>query len=128
MFPAAAGAPGGGCLVHGGSLDNEAGVAPPAVPAGILISAVGSSAIGAPGLVIMATTYFWTANARSFVMASCANGLKLGDELGSSQRPLFWAMVLGLAAALSAAVWMILELRYEHGALNLRLEAYSRAG
>ena len=37
-------------------------------------------------------------------------------------------MVLGLAAALSAAVWMILELSYEHGALNLRLESYSRAG
>ena len=111
-------------VVEGGLSDG----APPAVPAGILISAVGSSAIGAPGLVIMATTYFWTANARSFVMASCANGLKLGDELGSSQRPLFWAMVLGLAAALSAAVWMILELSYEHGALNLRLESYSRSG
>ena len=94
--------------------------APPVVPAGILVSAVGSSALGAPGLVLLATTYIWTANVRSFVMASCANSLKLGAELGRGRRPLFWAMVLALAVALTASIWMILELSYEHGNLNLR--------
>ena len=94
--------------------------APPVVPAGILISAVGSSALGAPGLVLLASTYIWTANVRSFVMASCANSLKLGQELGRGRRPLFWAMVVAIAVALAASIWMILELSYEHGNLNLR--------
>ena len=94
--------------------------APPVVPAGILISAVGSSALGAPGLVLLASTYIWTANVRSFVMASCANSLKLGGELSRGRRPLFWAMVVAIAVALMASTWMILELSYEHGNLNLR--------
>ena len=111
--------------------------APPVVPAGILISAVGSSALGAPGLVLLASTYIWTANVRSFVMASCANSLKLSGELSRgrlrrgfdgelsrtaqpSRRPLFWAMVVAIAVALVASTWMILELSYEHGNLNLR--------
>ena len=94
--------------------------APPVVPAGILISAVGSSTLGAPGLVLLASTYIWTANVRSFVMASCANSLKLGQELGRGRRPLFWAMVVAIAVALATSIWMILELSYEHGNLNLR--------
>ena len=93
--------------------------APPVVPAGILVAVVGSSAIGAQGLVGLATTYMWTANMRSFVMASCANSLKLGEELGRRKRPLFWAMMLALLIALSSASWMILSLSYEHGALNM---------
>ncbi|NKB71133.1 MAG: hypothetical protein GKR89_29025 [Candidatus Latescibacteria bacterium] len=96
--------------------------APPVVPAGILVSAVGSSALGAPGLVLLATTYIWSSNIRSFVMASCANSLKLSQAWGH-RRPLFWAMVLALALALTASTWMILELSYEHGNLNLRTGA-----
>jgi hypothetical protein len=97
--------------------------APPVVPAGILVSVVGSSALGASGLVLLATTYIWTANVRSFVMASCANSLKLGEGFKGSRRPLFWAMVGALAVALIASTWMILELSYEHGNLNLRTMA-----
>ena len=107
-------------LVAEGGLSDGA---PPAVPAGILIAAVGSSSIGAPGLVVLATTYIWTANARSFVMASCANGLKLGGVIGGGQRSLFWAMLLALFMALAAATWMLMSLGYEHGVLNLRISA-----
>ena len=58
---------------------------------------------------------------RSFVMASCANGLKLADELGGDKRPLFWAMILALVVSLASAVWMLLGVSYEAGALNMRL-------
>ncbi|NKB67741.1 MAG: hypothetical protein GKR89_11820, partial [Candidatus Latescibacteria bacterium] len=95
--------------------------APPVIPAGILISAVGSSALSPYGLVGLATTFMWTANMRSFVMASCANSLKLGEELAGGKRPLFWAMLLALAVSLGAAVWMLLSVGYEAGALNMRL-------
>ena len=93
----------------------------PVIPAGILVSAVGSSALGPYGLVGLATTFMWTGNMRSFVMASCANGLKLGEELGGSRRPLLWAMLLALAVSLAASVWMLLGISYEAGALNMRL-------
>jgi len=104
--------------------------APPVVPATILVSAVGSSAIGAPGLMVLATTYIWTAGARSFVMASCANSLKLAEGMagGSGKRRLFWAMVLALAVALVASTWVILALGYEHGALNMRMLPGDRLG
>jgi len=93
--------------------------APPGVPAGILISAVGSSAIGTQGLVILATTYFWSAGVRSFVMTSCANSLKMGAELGERRRPLFWVMILALAIGLVGSVWMLMVLSHKYGALNL---------
>lgn len=93
----------------------------PVVPAGILVSAVGSSVLGPHGMIGLATTFMWTGNMRSFVMASCANGLKLGEELGSNKKPLFWAMILALVVSLVSAIWMLLSLSYEAGALNMRL-------
>ena len=93
--------------------------APPGVPAGLLISAVGSSVIGAQGLVILATTYFWTAGVRSFVMTSCANSLRMGEELGERRRPLFWIMILALVVGLVGSVWMLMVLSHKYGALNL---------
>lgn len=104
-------------VAEGGLSDGS----PPVVPAGILVSAVGSSVIGSQGLVILATTYFWTAGVRSFVMTSCANGLRLGEELGSGKRPLFWALVLGVVIALAGSIWVIMILSQEYGALNLRI-------
>ena len=95
--------------------------APPAIPATILVAGVGSSVIGYQGLVLLATTYFWTANLRSFVTTSCANSIKLGEELHGDRRGLFWVMVLALAVSLAAAIWMTMKLSYEFGAINLRM-------
>jgi len=94
---------------------------PPVGPVGILVSAVGSPAIGTQGLVILATTYFWVAHVRSFVMTSCANSLRLGEEFGRHRRPLFWAMVLALAVGLAGSLWTIMTLCHEYGALNLQI-------
>jgi len=93
----------------------------PAAPAAILVSAVGSSSIGSEGLVVLATTYFWTAGVRSFVMTSCANSLKLGEGFGGSKRPLFWMMLIALAIGLGASLWMVMQLSYSYGALNLKI-------
>jgi len=93
----------------------------PAVPAAVLVSAVGSSAIGAQGLVVLATTYFWTAGVRSFAMTSCANVLKLGEGFGGPKRPLFWMMLLALAIGLGASLWVVMLLSYSYGGLNLKI-------
>ena len=101
-------------VAEGGLSDGE----PPVVPAGILVSAVGSSVIGPQGLVVLATTFLWTTG-RNFVMVSCANSLRLGEELGGEKRALFWVILLALAVSLGAAIWMIMTLGHQYGAINL---------
>ena len=103
-------------VAEGGLSDGE----PPVVPAGILVSAVGSSAIGPQGLVVLATTFMWTTG-RNFVMVSCANSLRLGEGLGGSKRPLFWVILLALAISLGGAIWTIMTMGHEFGAINIWL-------
>ena len=101
----------------------EGGLSDGSVPVGsaaIVVSAVGSSAIGAQGLVVLATTYFWTVG-RSFAMTSTANSLKLGEGFGGSKRPLFWTMLLAMAVGLVSSMWVVMELGYSYGALNLKI-------
>ena len=103
-------------IAEGGLSDGSV----PVGPAAIVVSAVGSSAIGAQGLVVLATTFFWT-NGRSFAMTSAANSLKLGEGFGGSKRPLFWTMLLAMAVGLVSAMWVVMELGYSYGALNLKI-------
>lgn len=100
----------------------EGGVAAavgPMIAAPVMVSAVGSTVIGPAGMVGMAYTYVWAADIRTFVMASCAHGLKLGEEIGPRLRPLFWCMLWAIAISLVGSVVMILHLAYEYGGINL---------
>ena len=103
-------------IAEGGLSDGSV----PVGPAAIVVSAVGSSAIGAQGLVVLATTFFWT-NGRSFAMTSAANSLKLSEGFGGSKRPLFWTMLLAMAVGMVSAMWVVMELGYSYGALNLKI-------
>ena len=103
-------------IAEGGLSDGSV----PVGPAAIVVSAVGSSAIGAQGMVVLATTFFWT-NGRSFAMTSAANSLKLSEGFGGSKRPLFWTMLLAMAVGMVSAMWVVMELGYSYGALNLKI-------
>ncbi|MXW80153.1 MAG: hypothetical protein F4Z57_14440 [Gemmatimonadetes bacterium] len=103
-------------IAEGGLSDGSV----PVGPAAIVVSAVGSSAIGAQGMVVLATTFFWT-NGRSFAMTSAANSLKLGEGFGGSKRPLFWTMLLAMAVGMVSSMWVVMELGYSYGALNLKI-------
>ena len=91
----------------------------PMIASSVVVSAVGSSALGPAGMVGMAFTYVWGADIRTVVMASCAHGLKLSDNLGRHVRPLFWIMLLAIGISLAGSVWMILHLSYQDGGINL---------
>ena len=100
----------------------ESGVATavgPMIASSVVVSAVGSSALGPTGMVGMAFTYVWAADIRTFVMASCAHGLKLSEHLGRNLRPLFWIMLLAIGVSLVGSIWAILHLSYEYGGINL---------
>ena len=91
----------------------------PMVASSALVSAVGSSALGAGGMVGIAFNYVWGADIRTFVMASCAHGLKLGESLGPRLRPLFWILLWAIAVSFVGSAAMILHLCYTYGGINL---------
>ena len=61
----------------------------PMIASTFVVSAVGTPLVGLQGLAALAYTYIWHGDVRTFVMASCANGLKMVEGV-RSQRPLFW--------------------------------------
>ena len=89
------------------------------ISSSFVVSGVGSSALGPVGMTALAFTYTWSADIRTFVMASSANGLKLAEEIGKNKKPLFWAMMLSIVVSLLGSIWMILELSYSEGGVNL---------
>ena len=100
----------------------ESGVATavgPMITSTVMVSAVGSSALGPAGLVGLAYTFVWGADMRTFVMASSAHSLKLSESVGRHLRPLFWVMVLAIAISLVGSIWAIMTLSYKYGGLNL---------
>jgi len=100
----------------------ESGVAAavgPMIASSVVVSAAGSTLLGPTGMVGMAYTYVWAADIRTFVMASCAHGLKLSEYLGRNVRPLFWVILLAIGVSLVGSIWMILHLAYEYGGINL---------
>ncbi|HIM57437.1 MAG TPA: hypothetical protein EYM39_12100 [Candidatus Latescibacteria bacterium] len=100
----------------------ECGVATavgPMIASSVLVSGTGSALLGPVGMVGMAYTYVWCADIRTFVMASCAHGLKLAEDLGSNRRPLFWLILLAVVASVVGSVWSVLVICYEYGGINL---------
>ena len=82
------------------------------------ISSFGARSLGVEGLTAMAQTYVWSADIRTFVMASAANGLKIMDKTCRHSRPLFWAMMLAVITTMISSIWMLLNLSYRHGGIN----------
>jgi hypothetical protein len=100
----------------------ESGVATavgPMIASTVMVSAVGSSALGTPGMIGLAFTYVWAADIRIFLMASCAHGLKLSEFLGRDLRPLFWIILLTIAVSVGGSIWGIMHLAYQYGGINL---------
>jgi len=95
------------------------GARPPMVAAFFLISGIGTSVIGAQGLVALSFTYVWQAEMRLFPMIAIANSLKLVEVVRGPKRRMFWGMIVALVCSIAGATVMILGLAYEHGGINL---------
>ncbi len=92
---------------------------PPMLGADFVITGLGTSVLGPKGLVALGHTLTWHGEMRTFVMASCANGLKLINVVAGNRRPLFWAMMLSIVVSLAGSMWIVLDLAYEEGGINL---------
>jgi hypothetical protein len=99
----------------------EGGVAAarsPMIASTFIVSGVGAPLVGTAGLVALAFTYVWHGDVRTFVMASCANGLKVIAGVRRT-RAMLWAIVLAIAVAAVGSTVTILHLAYTHGGINL---------
>ena len=91
----------------------------PLIPQMFLTYGVGSSALGPVGLAALTSTFVWSADIKTFVMASVANGLKLADTTKAKQRPLFWAVIAAILVSMAGSIWITLKLGYTYGGINL---------
>ncbi len=92
---------------------------PPIMTSSFVLSGAGASALGASGLVALGFSYGWHSEVRSFVMASVANGLKMGEIITGSKRRLFWAVTIAIVVSLAGSSYMTLVLAYKYGGINL---------
>jgi len=92
----------------------------PALGSDFLVSTVGSPSLGPKGLVALGTTYVWHSEMRIFVMACCANALRVVHTATRKGRSrLLLALLLGLLASFVGALVVVLYFPYTRGAMNL---------
>ena len=85
---------------------------------GFLISSVGSSSIGVAGVLAAGLTLAWAGDLLVFMMAPCANGIRMLHGLVRYKRRILVMMGLAMAIGLVGGVYMMLVLSYQYGANN----------
>lgn len=101
----------------------EAGIAavrPPMIAPNAMISGLGSRLLSPAGVMNLSIAYIWVADIRVFLMANCTNGLKLIEGMDRrSRRYVFWAILIAIVIGAMGSSWVILQLAYKHGGINL---------
>jgi len=92
----------------------------PALGSDFMVSAVGSQAIGQQGLVALGSTYVWHSEMRIYVMACCANALRVVHATTKKGRKrLSMALILGLLLSFAGAMVILMYFPYARGGMNL---------
>ncbi|MCK4245324.1 MAG: hypothetical protein KAX20_06845, partial [Candidatus Omnitrophica bacterium] len=91
----------------------------PTISSSAVVSGIGSSNVGASGLVGLGFTYVYSSDVRTFPMSPAAHGLKMAEEMGKRKRLLFLGMLLALIIGIFASLWLVLRLSYTYGGANL---------
>ncbi len=88
------------------------------ISSSFVVSGIGTGPLGPEGLTAMSLTYIWSADLRTFVMASAANSLRIIEGEAKRKRMLFWAMMLSIIVTMVSSIWILLELAYSRGGIN----------
>ncbi len=91
----------------------------PINPGNAIVSGVGVDALGTAGVTGLGYSFVWAGEMRIFVMAACANALKVAQMIGGNRRRLLWVMFGAILLSVWASVWMELSLCYRYGGINL---------
>ena len=90
----------------------------PLTPADFVMSGLGTSVLGTPGLIGVAFTYIWSANIRVFFMPLLANALKLAEVI-RNKRTVVGALVLAVLISMAGSIWQLMDLAHTYGGINL---------
>ena len=93
--------------------------------AGFVVSGVGSTALGATGMMALGFTLAWAGDLLVFMMAPCANGIRLLHGLKVRPRRVLAMLAAALAIGLLGSIYATLNLGYQYGALNLHRQYFS---
>ena len=85
---------------------------------GFLVSSVGSSVLGVKGVMATGMTLAWAGDLLVFMMAPCANGIRMLHGLGRYRRQILVMMGLAMVIGLVGGVGTIIVLSYKYGANN----------
>ena len=92
----------------------------PLFPVDAAIGSVGSTSLGHANLGVMGMAFPWGDAMRLTLMAAVIHGLRLAEHYVTvHRRRLFWAILIAVVCAATAATLTILKVGYHHGALNL---------
>ncbi len=93
--------------------------------AGFVVSGVGSSALGATGMMALGFTLAWAGDLLVFMMAPCANSIRMLHGLKIGRRRILAMLTAALAIGLLGSIYATLNLGYQYGALNLHRQYFS---
>ena len=93
--------------------------------AGFVVSGVGSTALGATGMMALGFTLAWAGDLLVFMMAPCANGIRMLHGLKVGRRRVLALLAAALAIGLLGSIYATLNLGYQYGALNLHRQYFS---
>jgi len=91
---------------------------------GFLVSGFGSSSLGTTGMIATAYTMVWAGDLLVFMMAPCANGIRMLHGLQRSRKRILGMMVAALSIGLVGSVCAILKLGYQYGGINLERQYF----
>ena len=92
----------------------------PMNPGNFMVSGFGVHNLGLANVTALGYTFVWAGELRIFVMAACANALKLADQhIRTNRRILLGAMLVAIIVSAVASIWTQLALGYQYGAINL---------
>ena len=84
------------------------------------LSAIGTGTFGPQGLLGMAWPRVFANDCLNFFMPHIANGLRLSGQIERGRRWLFPGMLGAMLLGLSGSLYMLMNLTYTYGAVNLR--------
>jgi len=85
-------------------------------PARIMVSVLGTGAIGAANLTVMSTMYWFNRCYRSHPMPGQLEAMKMTDRTGISTRQVLGAIAVASVLGIVAAYWANLHITYAYGA------------
>ncbi len=92
-------------------------------PLDIMVTSLGTNAIGAQNLTTMSFFFWFNRGYRPHPMPNQLEALKMAEAAGMNNRRLFAAMMLAAVTAIIATFWVDLSLIYKDGATS-RLSAF----